>query len=392
MAPLGTVLTLQRRWVTPELDHQYTEIGVRSYGRGIFHKAPVTGADLGNKRVLRVEPGDLVLMNVFAWEGAVAVAGASEAGMIGSHRYATYTTDPAQCIPDFLSLYFKTEAGLGLLRKVSPGSAGRNRTLNLAQFIQQSVPLPPIEEQRRIVARVDAIAAKIEEAQRLREQASKQRESLIAAAVAKALGGFGAQDTLSSALAGTPKNGWSPRRDSGSAGTPILSLSAVTGFKFRSTEFKLTSETVAPDSPYLLAQGDLLITRSNTPELVGHVAIYDGQPSPCLFPDLMMRLPIDRQRADARFVYWWLRSTQARNFVRSRAKGTNPTMAKISQQVVMEIPMPTLPPLQEQRRLVAVLDRLQESIDGLSATQRSASDHLRTLLPAVLHRAFQGEL
>ena len=48
------------------------EIGVRSFGRGIFHKEPIDGTALGNKRVFRIEPGDLVLSNVFAWEGAVA--------------------------------------------------------------------------------------------------------------------------------------------------------------------------------------------------------------------------------------------------------------------------------------------------------------------------------
>jgi len=389
---LGDVLTLQRRWLVPELDWQYVEVGVRSFGRGIFHKAPVTGAELGNKRVLRIEPGDLVLMNVFAWEGAVAVASDPEAGMIGSHRYATYTADRERCLPEFLNLYFRTEPGLELLRRVSPGSAGRNRTLNLAQFVQQVVPLPTVEEQRRIVSRLDAMAEKVEEAQQLRKRTNKERESLMAAVVAKAVGAFGVQDKLSSALVGAPKNGWSPRRDNDPAGTPVLSLSAVTGFRFRSTEFKTTSESVPPESPYWLSQGDLLITRSNTADLVGHVAIYDGDPKRCLYPDLMMRIPVDRSRADVRFIYWWLRSTPARDFVRSRAKGTNPSMAKISQQTVMDIPMPVLPHIEEQRRLVALLDSLQNSVDGLARKQLATSDELAALLPTVLDHAFRGDL
>src|SRR5205807_2085061 len=110
---------------------EYREIGIRSFGKGIFHKAPIQGSALGSKRVLRIEPGDLVFNNVFAWEGAVAVAGPEEAGMIGSHRFVTYTVNPGKATAAFLQLFFKTNTGREILLKASPGSAGRNKTLGL---------------------------------------------------------------------------------------------------------------------------------------------------------------------------------------------------------------------------------------------------------------------
>jgi hypothetical protein len=73
MVPLGEVLQLQRRWVKLHPTETYREIGIRSFGNGIFHKAPIQGSVLGNKRVLRIEPGDLVFNNVFAWEGGCLV-------------------------------------------------------------------------------------------------------------------------------------------------------------------------------------------------------------------------------------------------------------------------------------------------------------------------------
>src|SRR5439155_27101278 len=123
------------------------EIGIRSFGKGIFHKAPIQGSTLGNKRVLRIEPGDLVFNNVFAWEGAVAVAGPEEAGMIGSHRFVTYTVNPEKSTAGFIKLFFTTQPGLELLLRASPGSAGRNKTLGLDRFIAQAIPLPPLPEQ-----------------------------------------------------------------------------------------------------------------------------------------------------------------------------------------------------------------------------------------------------
>ena len=161
---VGDVLTLQRRQVDLDPTLEYEEIGLRSFGRGIFHKPPVAGSDLGNKRVFRIEPGDLVISNVFAWEGAVAVASAAEIGKIGSHRFMTFTACAEGTIDTrYAAWFFRSEMGLKLLKSASPGSAGRNRTLAVGRFEDLTLPLPPLEEQRPVVdrlERVDAIAAK----------------------------------------------------------------------------------------------------------------------------------------------------------------------------------------------------------------------------------------
>lgn len=155
---VGEVLTLQRREVHPEPSSSYNEIGVRSFGRGIFHKEPVSGADLGTKRVFRIEPGDLVLSNVFAWEGAIAVASESEAGRIGSHRFMTFTPNGDRIDASWARWWFLSEPGLELIQIASPGSAGRNRTLAIDRFLSIEIPLPSIEEQRSVAARIDVLA------------------------------------------------------------------------------------------------------------------------------------------------------------------------------------------------------------------------------------------
>ncbi len=182
LVPLGEILQLQRRWIKLNPTQMYTEIGIRSFGKGIFHKTPVLGASLGNKRVLEIHPGDIVFSNVFAWEGAVAVASQAEAGKIGSHRFVTYTPISDKCDLEYLRLFFCSEAGLEVLRRVSPGSAGRNRTLNIAQFAKQLIPLPPLEEQQRIVGRFKELAGKIEEVRSLRQQALEETKMLFSTA------------------------------------------------------------------------------------------------------------------------------------------------------------------------------------------------------------------
>ena len=129
----------------------YREIGLRSHGRGVFHKEPVQGADLGEKRVFRVQPGALVFNIVFAWEQAVAMTSEAEAGMIASHRFPMFVGRDGKAEATFLLRYFLTPRGKHELGLASPGGAGRNKTLGQEDLNRLPVPLPPLAEQRRIV-------------------------------------------------------------------------------------------------------------------------------------------------------------------------------------------------------------------------------------------------
>lgn len=159
--PVGEVMTLTRRPVVPEPGKTYREIGIRSFGRGVFHKEPVTSDDLGSKRVFAIKPGDLLLSNVFAWEGAVALAGDTEAGFIGSHRFMTYRVNEKLADSSYLRHYFTCKPGLEVIRRTSPGSAGRNKTLGIKNFEAQRIPLPSLDEQQRIGRLLDAISADV---------------------------------------------------------------------------------------------------------------------------------------------------------------------------------------------------------------------------------------
>lgn len=141
-------------------DEVYQEIGVRSFGKGLFIKEPVLGVQLGDKRVFEIKAGDFIVSNVFGWEGAVGVAGPQHEGMIGSHRFMTWT--PLQDISvDYLRHYFGSEPGVASLASASPGSAGRNRTLSIKNFEQVLVPVPPRPDQDRIAAQLSALATRL---------------------------------------------------------------------------------------------------------------------------------------------------------------------------------------------------------------------------------------
>lgn len=147
--PFGKVAKLVRRRVETQPDASYHETGIRSFGKGTFHKPALTGRQLGNKRVFRIHPGDLVFMNVFAWEGAIAVAKPEDAGRVASHRFMMHEVDSAQATAEFLCYHLLTDRGLEQIRAASPGSAGRNRTLGITKLHAIPVPVPPVEAQRQ---------------------------------------------------------------------------------------------------------------------------------------------------------------------------------------------------------------------------------------------------
>jgi type I restriction enzyme S subunit len=269
---------------------------------------------------------------------------------------------------------------------------GIKTELKSKRLLPTEIPLPPLAEQRRIVARIEELAAKIAEARSLRQQTAKEAEAFVTSSLRRIMEQTPATGKLGDVLISPPRNGWSARCDNADDGTAVLSLGAVTGFHYRATAFKRTSLPVRPDAHFWLRPGDLLITRSNTPELVGHAAIYNGTPSPCIYPDLMMRLQLRDSAVERRFAWYWLQSPVARQFIAQKAKGTSPTMKKISQGTVMDIPFPSSMPLPEQRRVVDELDVLKVKVDALNRLQAETAAEIAALLPSVLAKAFRGEL
>jgi type I restriction enzyme S subunit len=161
-AKLGDVAPIVRRAVEIDMNGIYPELGIRSFGKGTFHKPALAGADVGSKRLFKIEPGDLIFSNVFAWEGAVAVAGCRDAGRFGSHRFITCVVDSERVDASFLSRYLTASPeGLEQLKHASPGGAGRNRTLGVEKLAEIKVPIPPLDEQQAIVARLDTLEDKV---------------------------------------------------------------------------------------------------------------------------------------------------------------------------------------------------------------------------------------
>lgn len=167
------------RPVNVEVGTTYQEIGVRSHGKGIFHKPADLGETLGEKRVFWVEPDALVLNIVFAWEQAIALTTANEVGFIASHRFPMFLGREQRADTRFARDFFLRKYGKHLLELASPGGAGRNKTLGQSNFAELMVHWPPLPEQQKIATFIGAIDARIGLLERRRNALAMYKKGIM---------------------------------------------------------------------------------------------------------------------------------------------------------------------------------------------------------------------
>ena len=180
--PFTDFATLVRRQTSIDDDGEYPEVGVRCFGKGLFHKLARTGIEVGDKKLFRLKEGDFILQVTFAWEGAVAIVGKEDESLFGSVRVLTFEIDAAVCDTCFLLWYFRTAAGVAQLARISPGTAGRNKVLAIGRLGEMKIPLAPLAEQQRIVAHLDAIESRLARAQKLREEQEVELQAALRSA------------------------------------------------------------------------------------------------------------------------------------------------------------------------------------------------------------------
>jgi len=267
--------------------------------------------------------------------------------------------------------------------------------LDKEAMYQLQFPFPPLAEQQRIVGLLDeafeGIATAKANAEKNLQNARALFESHLQSVFTQRGPGW-VETTLEEVLTLQPQNGWSPpAANHATSGTPVLTLSSVTGFVFRPNKLKYTSAKTDPKARYWIQNGDLLITRSNTPELVGHVAIASGIEGSTIYPDLIMRMNPMPDRALTKFLYYQLRTPELRTEIMGRAQGANPTMKKISNGAVKTLPI-SVPPIATQQAIVAKLEALTEETQSLARLYERKLAALEALKKSLLHQAFTGKL
>lgn len=304
------------------------------------------------------------------------------------------------------------------------------KELSGSRTAELSVPVAPLAEQRRIVAKLDtltgATARARAELDRIPALIARYKQAILSAAFTGELtADWRAQlpdvETASSfarrmsfsvgepeklyqipmhwqwmcfgdLLTEGPTNGYSPKSGPDAEGTFSLKLTATTKGELDLSEYatKRLYETVDTASKYWLIPGDLLIQRANSIEYVGASAIYDGPNNAYIYPDLMMRVRIEHP-AIRTWIWRYLNCGIGRTYLQRHATGTAGTMPKINSTTLRELPIP-LPPEHEITEGLRRIETAFGWLDRLVAEHGKAMRLLPRLDQEILAKAFRGEL
>ena len=173
-------------------------------------------------------------------------------------------------------------------------------------------------------------------------------------------------------------------------GSRTLTLSAVTQGMFSEKYTKMTSANRERVKNLWLRHGDILVERSNTPDLVGISALYDGPDNWAIYPDLLIRVRInDEVLSD--YISLVLSSSRVREFYRNSARGLSGSMPKIDQGVIESTQIP-VPPKEEQQRMVTDVTNRYVQIGRMEDVVRSSHFRSRQLRDELFLSAFSGRL
>lgn len=355
----------------------------------------------------RIKSGDILIVKDGATTGKTSFVDSEfpyKKAVVNEHVFICRPSPSIE--PNFLFRYLTSQQGQKEILNNFQGSAQGG--INLSFASNTKVVLPPLNEQRRIVAKLEKLLAKVnacgDRLDKIPTILKRFRQSVLAAACSGRLTADWREqhpavpswkkENLINLIEEKPRNGFSGKSVDlvdYETNTKVLTLTATTSGTFRHDCFKYLAQDIPLDSHAWLHPTNILIQRGNTIEYVGVSAIYTGEPFQFIYPDLMMKIRVKKEIADHKFIYFALSDIRIRNYFRDNATGTAGNMPKINQQVVMNTPI-ELPPLEEQKEIVRRVEALFQKCDQIKARYQKAKAYTDKLTQAILAKAFRGEL
>lgn len=367
--PLGSVMCLDIERVPVDPGSVYDLAGVYSFGRGLFRRDPLRGSSTTYRHMYRLGLDQLVMSKLKAWEGALAVVTDEFDGSVLSPEFPTYSLRTEALTPAYAQLVIARPEFWASVAAQSRGIGGRKERVHQDRLLDVRVTLPPVSEQRRIV---DLVAVVDDTSTRTSDEAAAA-QSLLATLREAHIGMAGPRRGLGEVLNDIDSgvspltDGRAPRHDE----SAVLKLSAVRPGQFRPREAKALPPGTPMPQEARVRIGDVLVTRSNTPDTVGYACVVDDVRPNTYLSDLILRLhPAEGLLPD--YLAEALLTRDARAQIMSSARGTSGSMRKISRGTLREVVIPVPESLDTQRTIARLLR-------GLAAVRDRAADEVARL-------------
>jgi type I restriction enzyme S subunit len=370
----------------------------------MFMAEDYTGAKL-------CKDGDLVINTMWAWMGALGV---SRTTGIVSPAYGVYRQLEQRLRPRYMDWLFRTPMYVAEYTRRSTGVNSSRLRLYPDRFLDMPVVIPSLEDQDRIVAFLDQKAAEVDAAiakkERLIGLLHEQLDIVINQLVRRGLNPAASlKDSCTPWLGPIPSHwrpsrlkflfsgmeqGWSPQCFNFEApeGTwGVLKVGCVNGAVFNERENKQLPPSERPIPALQVRVGDILISRANSLELVGSAAFVNQCKGKLLLCDKLYRVHAREDQVLSEYLVLMLRTKTARQWIENGANGASPSMQNIGQDVIKNL-LVAVPPLDEQRQILAQVESAREKIGLLENRTRSEIGAMAEMRRILISDAVVGKI
>ena len=334
-----------------------------------------------------VNKGDLL----FAWSGT---PGTSFGAHLWMGQKAILNQHIFKIIFNELSIdknYFKIAINSTLHELIGKAHGGVGLAhVTKGNFETTKLPLPPLAEQRRIVAKLDSLTARIARARAELKRVRALQKQWLSKFFDTEFSCDGELLTLGE-LAEDVRYGTAQKCSPDPTLTPVLRIPNIASGKIDTSDLKHSKFTEKEIKKLSLCSGDLLIVRSNgSVDLVGQSAVADARVSGFLFAGYLIRIRLKNKDITPYFVHYWLRSSHARSLINAAAKSTS-GVNNINSEQLKNLNI-RLPGRLKQRKIVSRITKACSHANRLETEAQRALALLDRLESSLLAKAFRGEL
>ncbi|MFY1916537.1 restriction endonuclease subunit S [Achromobacter xylosoxidans] len=255
---------------------------------------------------------------------------------------------------------------------------------------QAQVPVPPLPEQQRILAKIDCLTGKSRRARDHLDHIPRLVEKYKQAILTAAFRGD-AELALVGDLITDIRYGTAKKCNYDAGAVPVLRIPNVQRGRIDLGDIK-SADFDAKDLMKLeLRIGDILVIRSNgSLDLVGRSAVVDDRAAGMLFAGYLIRLRLDPSRCLPEYLHWFLQSSVARKIITNAAKSTSGVHNVNAQELqALELPLPSIA---VQKERIGSIESAFTWIDRLTVDTTNARKLIDRLDQSMLTKAFKGEL
>jgi len=389
---LGEVVIPAVRGEAPRAGTIYRQIGVKLWGEGAYEREPMDGSATRYRQLFRAESGDIIVNKIWARNGSVAVVPPALAGCYGSGEFPMFATQADRLDPRWVHWLTKTPSFWEQCDEKSRGTSGQNR-IRPEQLLRVEIPLPTIEEQRRIVARIEELTRYIHDASALRQLVRVETGALGSAsgnAIFRAANEqFGSRPLarLTIRITKGESPAWQGFTYQDSGPLFIRSENVLWGTIDHRSATHIPEAFHQKLSRSQLRQGDVLLNLVGAS--IGRCCVVPDTLGPANVNQAVAVITPETGELSPEFLLHFLLSPLAQDTIHGGKVET--ARPNISLGDIRALGIPT-PPLPEQHRIVAELGAFQLKVDELKRLQDETAAELDALLPSILDRAFKGGL